>query len=283
MSKGFLVLAQNTQDTDYVRQAYALALSIKHSQHTVTSISLATNNIVPDEYKSVFDHIVEIPWITVTDETRFRAENRWKLFHITPYDETMVLDTDMLMLEDISSWWEYCENYDIKFCSRVKNHKLETVNASVYRQTFASNNLPEPYFALHYFKKSQPALEFYKVLEFVITHWDFCRGTFAPNNPQEWVSMDLASAIAIEISGLHSDAIDNCNPMEFIHMKPLIQGWPLRYESWQDAVPYVFNSRGELVVSNIRQSRLFHYVEDRFLSNRIILTLEKLVNEKEKN
>lgn len=282
MSKGFLVLAQNTKDTDYVRQAYALALSIKHSQRTITSISLVTNDVVPDEYKSVFDHIIEIPWITITDETRFRAENRWKLFHITPYDETIVLDTDMLMLEDISTWWEYCKNYDIKFCSRIKNHKLETVRDSVYRQTFSSNGLLEPYFALHYFKKSQSAFEFYKVLEFVITHWEFCRGTIAPNNPQDWVSMDLASAIAIEISGLQNDAIDVCNPMEFIHMKPLIQGWPLKYERWQDAVPCVFNSRGELVVSNIKQSRVFHYVEDSFLSPRIISILEKLANGKEK-
>ena len=42
MSKGFLVLAQNS-DVDYVRQAYALALSIKATQPTINNISIITN------------------------------------------------------------------------------------------------------------------------------------------------------------------------------------------------------------------------------------------------
>jgi hypothetical protein len=42
MSKGFLVLAQNTKDVNYVKQAYALALSIRHSQTTVKNISLVS-------------------------------------------------------------------------------------------------------------------------------------------------------------------------------------------------------------------------------------------------
>lgn len=282
MSKGFLVLAQNTKDTDYVRQAYALALSIKNSQDTVTSISLATNDVVPEQYKSVFDHIIEIPWITTTEETRFRAENRWKLYHITPYEETIVLDTDMLLLEDISDWWDYCQFYDIKFCSRIKNHKLDIANSSAYRQTFVENKLSNPYFALHYFKKSETAYEFYKVLEFVCNNWQWCYDKFAPVSYQRWLSMDLASAIAIEIAGLQGVAVDECNPMEFIHMKPLVQEWAFAYDNWQDAVTFVFNSKGELSVSNIKQSRLFHYVDDSFLSQKIIETLEKIAYEKEK-
>lgn len=279
MSKGFLVLAQNTSSTDYVRQAYALALSIKNSQQTVTSISLATNDPVPDHYRNVFDHIIEIPWISTTTETRFRAENRWKLYHITPYDKTMVLDTDMLFLEDISDWWEYCEFYDIKFCSKIKNHKLETVQTSPYRQAFDANNLSNPYFALHYFKKSTIAHEFYKTLEFVVNNWIWSYDKFVPIHKPDWLSMDLASAIAIEIAGLQGEAVDSCNPMEFIHMKPLVQSWAFAYDSWQDAVPFVFNKNGELVVSNIKQSRLFHYVEDSFLSNKIIETLERIHGE----
>ena len=121
VSKGFLVLAQNTDDVDYVKQAYALALSIKFSQTTVTSISLVTNNIVPAEYLEVFDNVIPIPWYK--EGTRYQAENRWKLYHVTPYAETIVLDTDMLLLEDISEWWNYCGNHNLKFCSKIKNHK----------------------------------------------------------------------------------------------------------------------------------------------------------------
>ena len=184
----------------------------------------------------------------------------------------------MLLLEDVADWWSYCNNYDIKFCSRVKNYKLDTIVDTFHRKTFISNNLTNPYFGLHYFKKNQAAFEFYKILEFVITHWEFCRGTFAPLDPQEWLSMDLAAAIAIEIAGIQDTAVDKINPMEFVHMKTPIQGWQPIPASWQDTVPFLLNKKGELIVGNIKQDKLFHYVEKNFITDDIINKLEELVN-----
>ena len=48
--KGFVVLAQNNTTVDYIKQAYALALSIKNSQKEITKISLVTNDKVPKKY-----------------------------------------------------------------------------------------------------------------------------------------------------------------------------------------------------------------------------------------
>ena len=278
VSKGFLIFAQNTDTVDYVKQAYALALSIKFSQSDVTSVSIVTNNDVPTEYTAVFDQIIPIPWFDETDATVLQGEHRWKLYHVSPYTETIVLDSDMLMLEDISIWWDYCNAYDLKFCSRIKNYKLDVVNDTFHRKAFIANKLPSPYFALHYFKKSDVAHDFYKVLEFVCNNWAWCYEKFAPEYFQNWLSMDLASAIAIELMGLHDQAVDIANPMEFIHMKTPIQGWSTIPASWNDAVPYVFNRRGELMVGNIKQSRLFHYVEKQFISDDILAKLEALCN-----
>jgi len=281
VSKGFLVLAQNTDTVDYVRQAYALALSIKFSQSTVTRISLVTNNTVPDEYLDVFDSIIPIPWYK--EGTRYQAENRWKLYHVTPYDETMVLDTDMLMLEDISEWWNYCNNHDLKFCSKIKNHKNDIIVDTVYRKTFNVNKLTSPYFALHYFKKSTAAHEFYRVLEFVCNNWEWCYTQFSPEEYQDWLSMDLATAIAIEIAGAYDCVNDACSPLEFTHMKPLIQDWDMAHVSWQDGAHHVLTHKGELIVNNIKQSKLFHYVDHLFLSKKILTRLKELANGKKEN
>lgn len=278
MSKGFLIFACNTDSTDYVEQACALALSIKFSQQSYSSVSLVTNDSVPEKYHSVFDQIIPIPWVSTSNITRYAGEHRWKLFHVSPYDETIVLDSDMLLLEDITEWWNYCEHFDLKFCSRIKNYKLETVTDTVYRKAFISNQLTNPYFALHYFKKTQSAFEFYKVLEFVCNNWEWCYDLFAKDNWQDWLSMDLATAIAVEISGNYECVVDECSPLEFVHMKSGIQGWPKASESWQDAIAYVLNTKGQLVVGNIEQSKLFHYVEDTFLTNKIKSRLEELVH-----
>lgn len=277
MSKGFVILAQNTIEVNYVEQAYALALSIKLSQK-IHNVSLVTNDPVPDRYLKVFDQVIEIPWVDDRNPTRYRSENRWKIYHCTPYDETIVLDSDMLMLEDIGQWWRYCENYDLKFCSKIKNYKLDKVIDTTHRKTFVANNLTNPYFALHYFKKSDLSHDFYKILEFVCNNWEWCWTRFAPVEYQNWVSMDLATAVAIEIFGNHEQLIDDNCPFEFIHMKVGIQGWPLLPSSWQDIVPYILNSKGELVVGNIKQTKVFHYIEKNFLNKELIEKLEGLAN-----
>jgi hypothetical protein len=274
VSKGFVVLAQNTEDVDYIRQAYALALSIKTTQTTTKDISLVTNDIVPDEYKAVFDKIIPIPFGNSNMNSPYKAENRWKLYHASPYDETIVLDTDMLVLEDITSWWNYCSNFDVKFCNKISNYKLESVVDTYNRKAFIANNLTNPYCALYYFKKSQYAYEFFKVLEFVVNNWEWSWTKFAPNNYQNWVSMDLAVAVTIEIMCAHEEVLDINNPMEFTHMKVHLQDWNISTESWQSNVLYNFN--GNLTVGNIKQKKLFHYVEKDFLSDEIIDKLTEL-------
>jgi hypothetical protein len=277
VSKGFLVFAQNTDDVDYVKQAYALALSIKYSQKEITSISLVTNSDVPKKYKKAFDQIIPIPWFDDGSDSPFKANHRWKLYHASPYEETIVLDSDMLVLEDITAWWDYCSNFDIKFCNRILNYKLETIQDTYHRKTFIANSLPNPYCALHYFKKRPTAHEFYKVLEFVCNNWEWCYNLYAPVEYQNWLSMDLAVAIAIEITG-HYDVLDVHSPLEFTHMKTPIQGWLPIPISWQDTVPWVLNAKGELVVGNIRQGAVFHYVEKNFATKKILSKLERLAN-----
>jgi len=276
VSKGYLLFAQNNNSINYVKQACALAMTIKISHALPQSISLVTNDTVPRKYKKLFDNIIPIPWLDNVELTRYSSEHRWKLFHVSPYEETMVFDTDMLLLEDITSWWNYCNHYDIAFCSRIKNYKLEAIIDLVHRKPFKANHLSNTYFGCHYFKKTQTALEFYKCLEFVCNNWEWAWTKFAPTEYQNWLSMDLASAVSLEILGGNQNIIDVCSPLEFIHMKTPLQGWDPIPGSWQDTVPYVYNSKGELIVGNIKQTKLFHYVEKDFLSKDIMSNIEEL-------
>ena len=60
MSNGVCLLAQNNDQTNYVRQAYALALSIV-AKSPKQKVSLITNDTVDESYKKVFDQIIPIP------------------------------------------------------------------------------------------------------------------------------------------------------------------------------------------------------------------------------
>jgi glutathionylspermidine synthase len=75
------------------------------------------------------------------------------------------------------------------------------------------------------------------------------------------------------------DAVsDNECPFEFVHMKIPLQNWTSIYSRWSDAVPFVLTYKGDLVVGNIKQPKLFHYVEKNFLNTDLIKQLEGLVN-----
>jgi hypothetical protein len=61
-------------------------------------------------------------------------------------------------------------------------------------------------------------------------------------------------------------------------MKTPLQAWPISPVSWQDTVPYVLTSKGNLIVGNIKQPALFHYVEKNFLTDSILDRLKELAD-----
>lgn len=276
MSNNFTMLAQNT-DVDYVRQAYVNAMSIRATNDNV-KICLVTNNNVPEKYKQVFDDIVEIPWGDHAKDSDWKIENRWKIYHATPYDETIVMDTDMLVLQDISSWFDFLRNYDLFFTSNVYTYRNELVTNNYYRNSFVKNALPNLYSGLHYFKKSDVPHEFYTWLEMITNNWQkFYRQHAGGRLYQKKCSIDLSAAISIKIMNVENQVT---NPRvkypSFVHMKPRIQNWTNSVvDRWQDRVGTYLGEDLQLKIGNFTQTGVFHYTEDDFVSDRIINIYEK--------
>jgi hypothetical protein len=270
--KGFLVLAQNSENIDYVKQAYALALSL-HKTQSSCLISLVTNDPVPDDYKEVFDKIIPIPGDDQASESVWKVENRWKLYHVTPYDETIVFDSDMLVLRSFDQLWDQLANYDVFFASNVVDFKGNKITDTYNRKMFTENNLPNLYFGLHYFKKNQPALEFYNTLAFVVANWERVYFDIAPKNKQKWVSMDVSAAIAAKILGIEDQIVHPTLDFNFVHMKSNLQNIDPIPSNWINVLDYYFDESGNLLVSNMLQRGIFHYVTDTFLTDSVITSL----------
>ena len=277
--KGYLVLAQNSENVNYVQQAYALALSLHASQDTCL-ISLVTNDLVPDEYKKVFDKIIPIPGNDDAANSLWKVENRWKLYHVTPYDETIVFDTDMLVFKSFNGIWDTLSKYDVFFASNVLDFKSNQVVDYYNRKMFNENDLPNLYFGLHYFKKNKPALDFYNTLAFVVANWERVYFDIAPKSKQKWVSMDVSAAIAAKILGIDDSITHPTFDFRFTHMKANLQGIDPIPSAWTKVLDYYINRHGNLIVSNIQQTGIFHYVENNFLDSTIISALEEVYNGK---
>lgn len=273
-SKGFCILAQNNGTTDYVRQAYALACSI-HRFNKDQNVCLITNDKVPEKYCNVFDQIVPVPWTDQADGKDWKIENRWKVYHASPYDMTIVMDADMLVLQNIEHWWDYLEHKDLYFTTKVTTYRNEPVLGRDYRKVFDSNDLPDLYSAVYYFKKSDAAKEFFIMLELVMINWELFYGKFAPVDYQKWCSVDVSCAIASKLLGNSIEITDSSSPIKFTHMKPKLQYWHFIPDRWTKIIDCFMNENCELMLGNFSQTGVLHYVEDEFLTDKILSRIEQ--------
>ena len=203
-NQGFFVVAQNSADCDYIRQAYYLAKSIANSQSTVKNVSLMTNDVVPEQYVSAFDKIIKIPFEDHALNSDWKVQNRWKAYHATPYEQTILLDADMLILSDLNYVWKKLQDKNLYFTSQVKNFRGDILTDRVYRKTFIENELPNLYSGFCYFKKSNESLEFWKLVELITYNWEKFYGEFSPKNYQKFYSLDVTISIAVKILGLET-------------------------------------------------------------------------------
>lgn len=282
MTRGYLVLAQNS-DSDYLRMAYALALSIKNSQSSEKKICLSTDlnkNTIDGKIKNVFDDIVSIPWKDNAENSNWKIENKWKYYYMSPYDETIILDADMIFPNDISYWWDILSLQDVWITDKPRTFKGEIIKSTKYRNTFQSNNLPNVYTAFAYFKKTKLTAELFKMTELIFENWERFFYLYLDETRPKHLSGDVAYALAIKLLGIENECFRNIDTIPtFVHMKGHLQNINETYisEDWTQHIPTYFREDGKFKIGNYEQIYPVHYHIKNWLTDEIITTLEKRV------
>jgi len=270
-SRGFVIFAEGEE---YFRQAYLAGLSIQAAGNKYP-VSVITNCVSDNKHREIFDKIIEIPWYK-QDNTLLKTENRWKVYHATPYDETIVLDSDVLVLQDLEYFWNSVKNYNLYFPTRVFTYRKELIETDFYRKAFIANDLPNFYNVLHYFKKCNWTKQFYEWVEIVNNNWELFYGNFCKEHYSKHPSMDITTAIVSKILDCDREISNQKQNMpEIVHMKPRAQQWRNPKSRWQDKVGVYLDENLQLKIGNHRQDTVFHYTENNFATDDIIRKYEK--------
>lgn len=283
MTRGYIILAQNSSNYDYIRLAYALALSIKNTQSTINNVCLATDipvDKLDSKVVALFDNIVPIPWIDQAVGTAWKIENTWKFYHMSPYDETVILDADMLFPTDISHWWDIMATQDVWSTNKPRTFKGELVTSTKYRKVFVTNKLPNFHIAFTYFKKSELAAELFGLIEIIFNNWEKFFYNYLDENRPGYNSGDVAYALAIKILGIENECFGNSDLIpSFVHMKGHLQNIDERLitEDWTKHIPTYFKEDGTFKIGNYEQTLPFHYQVKEWLTDDMIKILEKRV------
>lgn len=228
MSKGFVIMAQNSATTDYVSCAESLRSSIEQ-------------------------YMPNIPVTIVTEgEPSFATD--WQVYNKSPYEHTIKLEADMIVTSNIDYWFDVLSLKDVVVCQTIRNYKGSVSNVKVYRNFIYDNNLPDVYNAMTYFKKSKFAEDFFNLTKEIFEHWEDYK-KILKCDMEEQASTDWVYSIACHILGVENTTLPNFTDFSMVHMKQFVIDTHI--EDWTKELVYELGN--PFKVQTIPQRYPFHY------------------------
>lgn len=251
MNKGFVVIAQNTKNVNYIDCAELLANSIKNVMPNA-SVALVTDDIDNSKY---FDYTIALPYGDLAQDSDWKLINDWQIYEASPYDYTIKLEADMYIPTNIDFWWEILKQKDVVVCSTIRDFRNNISDNLFYRNFIVNNNLPNVYNAITYFNKSKFAENFFKTVRYCFENWDVLK-PLLKCDPDQQATTDWVYAIACLIYGVENTTLPKFHSFSMIHMKQYIND--LMSEDWTNELIYEINQTC-LRVNTYPQLYPFHY------------------------
>jgi hypothetical protein len=276
MNFGYLIVIAENEQHDYTKMAYALALSIKNTQKLgYDKVALVTDNIAKIKKLNsswVFDHVIE--W----NQETFWDGRSW-MDQLSPFDQTVCLDADMLFTRDYSHWIDYfIDNCDLYVANKSYTYRGELVTSDYYRKTFTENKLPNLYSFYTFFKKeSFLCKEFFTLGRLITKNPTEFSNMFLQEHKPKVVGTDEAFALSAQILGIEYEISYPLDFPKVLHMKPMVQSWPWPSDMWSDHVGIYIDRKGKIKIASYLQNDIIHYVEKDKITDEIISLLEGIL------
>jgi hypothetical protein len=268
--QGFVTFAQNTDAVDYLNLAYLQALNIKATQKNnryAVIVDAKTKEKINSKHQNVFDYIIDLPVDYNDPASAKKFANEWQVFWLTPFKETIKLESDLLFTRGIDHWWTAFRLRNVCLSTGTKNFKGLDSTVRKYRELFDENSLPDVYNGLMYFRYSKEAMSFFDAARCIQQEWSYVK-TGLKKCFEEEPSTDVLYALAALMVGEETCTIPSMDFINFVHMKPGIQGWS-DTRSWIDTV---INERdGDIIrINNLNQYYPVHYQDKAYATQELI-------------
>lgn len=272
--QGFMSIAQNTIDVDYLRLAYLQAMSIKLTMpDSKYALAVDENTLlaVTDQHRQVFDYIIMIENDQAKNDS-WKMRNEWQLFYLTPFKETIKIESDLIFTRSIHHWWHSFRLRDLVLSTGCRDYLQNISPARTYRRMFDDNALPDIYNGLMYFRYSQTAAEFFWLAESIFDNWEHIRDHVLKNCRENSPTTDVVYALAAQIIGIERCTLPKMDFINFVHMKSAINGFNSNLP-WQEVV--VCETELPMVrINNINQYHPLHYQEKTWVNDDLIKEYE---------
>ena len=243
--RGYLIVAQNIGTVDYIACAEQLARSIKNF-HPAAEICLLTDAESSDldlfNYHQTFaSPLSSNPYA-----------NDWQVFGASPFRQTIKLEADMVIASEIDHGWDMLQHRDVVISTGARDFYDQPAESRFYRKVFDTNNLPDVYNAITYWRLSETAQEFFKLVRRIFEHWAEYRTLL--KFPDEMPSTDLVYAVAAQIMGPDRVTLPFATYPRIVHMKRHMI--PTQSQDWTQEITWESNP---LRINTVAQWGAVHY------------------------
>ena len=275
--RGFLTIAQNTKDVDYLRLAYYQAMNIKllhPGEKYAVIVDENTFALVDKQHRRVFDYIIQFPYDENKSDSNWKLANEYQVFELTPFKETFKLESDLLFTRSINHWWNTFKLKDILLSTGCKNYRQQTATSRVYRKFFDDNELPDVYSGLMYFRYSKQAHDFFMLARKILRNWDYLKTSVLLNCREDSPSTDVLYALTAKLIGTEYCTITTMDFVNFVHMKSSINNWGVTDTPFKDMV-MTEQDEHMIRIHNLNQYSPVHYNDKNYITDEMILDYER--------
>jgi len=236
MSKGIIIFAQNNEYVDYAQQACACAGYARKNMSLFDEICLVTNTETleasTDLINEYFDNIIVTDafqpenirlfkdTIDKTEYASFKNMSRSDVYELSPYDETLVIDSDYFIMNDVldqvwGSTNDVMINCKYRDVSERHNEHIE------YLDNFS---IPMYWATVFYFKKSDFAENLFTLISHIKHNYKYyyylynCSGNLYRNDFAFSMALHILNgSVAFDVPSLPIKYLNNSFDLDDIY------------------------------------------------------------------
>jgi hypothetical protein len=207
MSKGAFLIARNNGHIDYVKQAVFLAKRIKKYLNIPVTVATDSADYLKDSFDiQVFDQIISLDYTNESNlryffdgalskkTASFKNNNRASVYDLSPYDETLLMDTDYVIS---NSLLKTVFDSSADFLIYKKSNDIAKVRDECEFDKISDTSVDFYWATVVYFRKTDTNRTFFNLVSHIEQEWNHYRRVYQITS--SLFRNDFAFSIAIHI------------------------------------------------------------------------------------
>ena len=232
-----------------------------------------TRREIKGDWRHVFDYVIDIEH-DFAQNSDWKLSNEWQVFWLTPFKETLKVESDLLFTRNIDHWWPALQTQEVCLSHGCRDYQQHMSQNRRYRRVFDKNYLPDTYNGLMYFRYSKLAQDFFTTASKIFKNWETVRDQCLVDCRDKNPTTDLVYAIVASIY-CNQCFVPTLDFFNFVHMKPGIQNWNDN-QPWMDHV-LVEHTENMIRINNVNQYYPVHYHDKKFIVDELINHYEQRI------